>query len=131
MTRLCMWAMCDRPAVETDDDGYEHCKPHWRDHLALLAEDAGRLCMVCGNAFQSRTGQRKKCDACRATRSHQLQPCGTRAAHKRHRSRGEEPCEACAAAERAYQAGRQSARRQDPVYAERQRERRRERRAAA
>lgn len=31
-----------------------------------------------------------------------LQPCGTNAAYVRHRSRGEEPCEACREARKAY-----------------------------
>ena len=35
-----------------------------------------------------------------------LQPCGTHAAHARHKSRCETPCEACTLAERAYQNAR-------------------------
>jgi hypothetical protein len=35
-----------------------------------------------------------------------LQPCGTHAAYTRHRSRGEEPCEACVIGERLYQRNR-------------------------
>lgn len=35
-----------------------------------------------------------------------LQPCGTHAAWTRHRSRGEEPCEACWVGEREYQRSR-------------------------
>lgn len=34
----------------------------------------------------------------------ELQPCGTYAAWQRHRNAGEEPCEACWQAKRAYQA---------------------------
>lgn len=37
-----------------------------------------------------------------------LRPCGTVAAYVRHRSRGEKPCEACRAAENAYQRSRKS-----------------------
>lgn len=35
-----------------------------------------------------------------------LKPCGTHAAHNRHKNRGEEPCEACKQGEREYQARR-------------------------
>jgi len=36
----------------------------------------------------------------------ELQPCGTPAAHKRHRKRGEQPCELCRQAVNAYQSNR-------------------------
>ena len=35
-----------------------------------------------------------------------LQPCGTHAAHARHKARHETPCDACTVAERAYQNAR-------------------------
>lgn len=35
-----------------------------------------------------------------------LKPCGTHAAYNRHKSRGEEPCEACKRGEREYQSRR-------------------------
>lgn len=38
-----------------------------------------------------------------AEREAALQPCGTHAAHARHKARGEDPCEACEQAERVYQ----------------------------
>ncbi|MCP2339213.1 hypothetical protein [Actinomadura rupiterrae] len=34
--------------------------------------------------------------------SRTLQPCGTRAAYKRHKRRGEQPCEPCRQANAAY-----------------------------
>jgi hypothetical protein len=36
----------------------------------------------------------------------ELAPCGTRAAHERHKIRGEKPCDACNEAQRAYHAAR-------------------------
>lgn len=35
-----------------------------------------------------------------------LQPCGTNAAHRRHRKRGEDPCDACREAHRRYSLAR-------------------------
>ena len=35
-----------------------------------------------------------------------LQPCGTRAAYVRHRNYGQEPCDPCTNANRAYEASR-------------------------
>lgn len=47
----------------------------------------------------------------RSTKPAGPQPCGTRAAYKRHKARGEDPCAPCVAAQRQYEAGIKRAKR--------------------
>lgn len=76
----CDYAACDVPAV-THADGWAFCRQHIREHNALK-KDEERV-FVNGRVFRV------------------LKPCGTTAAAKRHRRRGEDVCDACHAAERA------------------------------
>lgn len=59
----CDYAGCGEYAV-THDQGFNFCRPHYFEHLALLREEASRTC-GCGLGFVSTNPKRRLCDACR------------------------------------------------------------------
>jgi hypothetical protein len=68
------------------------CRECHRDE-ARCARDGG-CCLLCTHEFGE---EQPRPPGPRIT-----QPCGTPAAHRRHRDRGETPCQPCADAMRAY-----------------------------
>lgn len=65
----CSYAGCPYAGTYFDDaERWSFCGLHWREHLALMAEERGRKCTRCDTYFFSETTQRRHCDPCRQTR---------------------------------------------------------------
>lgn len=87
----------------------------WLRHMLPDPDDRFALCFVLAGlvpldrSFRHLTAWLGEAPRVPATREvDRLEPCGTRAAYRRHLAHGEEPCEPCDAANKAYDRARKT-----------------------